>query len=57
MVISEALSAIRRHEMYTIDKLIDNSNLGIAALNMLKGKREKNKKLEKSVAVKTDKIS
>ena len=56
-VTSEVLPAIRKHGMYAIDDLIANPDLGIAALNALKEEREKNKKLEKSVAVKTQQIS
>ena len=54
---SEVLPAIRKHGMYAIDDLIANPDLGIAALNALKEEREKNKKLEESVAVKTQQIS
>ena len=46
-VTSEVLPAIRKHGMYAINELIDNPDLGIAALNALKEEREKNKKLEK----------
>lgn len=56
-VTSEVLPAIRKHGMYAIDDLIANPDLGIAALNALKEEREKNKKLENSVAVKTQQIS
>ena len=56
-VTSEVLPAIRKHGMYAIDDLIANPDLGIAALNALKEEREKNKKLEESVAVKTQQIS
>lgn len=56
-VTSEALPAIRKHGMYAINELIDNPDLGIAALNALKEEREKNKKLEETVAVKTQQIS
>lgn len=56
-VTSEVLPAIRKHGMYAIDDLIANPDLGIAALNALKKEREKNKKLEESVAVKTQQIS
>ncbi len=56
-VTSEVLPAIRKHGMYAIDDLIANPDLGIAALNALKKEREKNKKLENSVAVKTQQIS
>ncbi len=56
-VTSEVLPAIRKHGMYAINELIDNPDLGIAALRALKEEREKNKKLEDSVAVKTQQIS
>ncbi len=56
-VTSEVLPAIRKHGMYAINDLIDNPDLGIAALNALKEEREKNKKLEDSVAIKTQQIS
>jgi len=56
-VTSEVLPAIRKHGMYAINDLIDNPDLGIAALNALKEEREKNKKLEESVAIKTQQIS
>lgn len=56
-VTSEVLPAIRKHGMYAIDDLIADPDLGIAALNALKAEREKNKKLEDSVAVKTQQIS
>ena len=56
-VTSEVLPAIRKHGMYAINELIDNPDLGIAALNALKEEREKNKKLEDSVAIKTQQIS
>lgn len=54
---SEVLPVIRKHGMYAIDYLIADPDLGIAALNALKAEREKNKKLEKSVAVQTQQIS
>ena len=56
-VTSEVLPAIRKHGMYAIDDLIADPDLGIAALNALKAEREKNKKLEQSVAVQTQQIS
>lgn len=45
----EVLHAIRKHEMYAIDDLIANPDLGIAALNALKEEREKNKKIEEKL--------
>ena len=56
-VTSEVLPSIRKHGMYAIDDLIDDPDLGIAALNALKAEREKNKKLKQSVAVQTQQIS
>lgn len=56
-VTSEVLPTIRKHGMYAIDDLIADPDLGIAALNALKAEREKNKKLEQSVAVQTQQIS
>ena len=56
-VTSEVLPAIRKHGMYAIDDLIADPDLGIAALNALKAEREKNKKLEQSVAIQTQQIS
>ncbi|MGN1043530.1 MAG: phage antirepressor [Acutalibacteraceae bacterium] len=56
-VTSEVLPAIRKHGMYAIDDLIANPDWGIAAFNALKEERERNKKLEESVAVKTQQIT
>lgn len=56
-VTSEVLPAIRKHGMYAINELIDNPDLGIAALNALKEEREKNKKLEKKSMIQTQQIS
>ena len=56
-VTSEVLPAIRKHGMYAITELIDNPELGIAALNALKEEREKNKKLEKKSMIQTQQIS
>ena len=47
-VTSEVLPAIRKHGMYAIDDLIANPDLGIAAFNALKEKREKNKMIPKA---------
>lgn len=44
-VTSEVLPSIRKHGLYAIDELIDNPDLGIKALMVLKEEREKNKKL------------
>ena len=56
-VTSEVLPAIRKHGMYAINELLDNPDLGIAALNALKEEREKNKKLEKKSMIQTQQIS
>ena len=56
-VTSEVFPAIRKHGMYAINELIDNPDLGIAALNALKEEREKNKKLEKKSMIQTQQIS
>lgn len=56
-VTSEVLPAIRKHGMYAINELIDNPDLGIAALNALKEDREKNKKLEEKSMIQTQQIS
>ncbi len=56
-VTSEVLPTIRKHGMYAINELIDNPDLGIAALNALKEEREKNKKLEEKSMIQTQQIS
>lgn len=45
-VTAEVLPAIRKHGMYAIDKILDNPDLAIAALQKLKEEREKRKDLE-----------
>lgn len=56
-VTNEVLPAIRKHGMYAINEIIDNPDLGIAALNALKEEREKNKKLEEKSMIQTQQIS
>lgn len=56
-VTSTVLPSIRKHGMYAINDLIDNPDLGIAALKALKEEREKNKKLEEKAMVQSQQIS
>lgn len=56
-VFDEVLPSIRKHGMYAIDELIENPDLGIAALTALKEEREKRKALETTVAVQNQQIS
>lgn len=56
-VFDEVLPSIRKHGMYAIDELIENPDLGIAALTALKEEREKRKALETIVAVQNQQIS
>ena len=56
-VTNEVLPAIRKYGMYAINEIIDNPDLGIAALNALKEEREKNKKLEEKSMIQTQQIS
>lgn len=53
----DVIPAIRKHGVYAVDELINNPDLAIAALQALKEEREKNAKLESTVAVQTQQIT
>lgn len=56
-VTSEVLPAIRKHGMYAIEDLINNPDLGIAALQALKTERERVKELQLTTAIQKQQIS
>ena len=56
-VTAEVLPSIRRHGMYAIDEIIDNPDLGIAALQALKAEREKRLALTAQVAMQSQQIA
>jgi prophage antirepressor-like protein len=56
-VTSEVLPSIRKHGMYAIEDLINNPDLGIAALQALKTERERVKELQLTTAIQKQQIS
>lgn len=56
-VTSEVLPSIRKHGLYATDDLIADPDLAIAAFTALKEEREKTKRLQGEVAVKTQQIA
>ena len=56
-VTKEVLPSIRKHGMYAIDEIIENPDLGIAALQALKAEREKSRALTAQVAVQSQQIA
>jgi len=56
-VTAEVLPAIRKHGMYTIDVILNNPDLAIAALTKLKEEREKRKQLETLTLVQKQQIA
>lgn len=56
-VTSEVLPAIRKHGVYAMDKLLDDPDTLIAALQELKEERRKSKALEQTVAVQSQQIT
>lgn len=56
-VTSEVLPSIRKYGVYAIDDLLNNPDAMIAVLTEIKTEREKNKKLEQTVAVQNQQIT
>ncbi len=56
-VTSEVLPSIRRHGLYAIDDIINNPDLGNAALQALKAEREKSRALTAQVAFQSQQIA
>lgn len=56
-VTSEVIPAIRKHGVYAVDKLLEDPDTLIAALNQLKEERARRKELETQVGVKDQQIA
>lgn len=56
-VTSEVLPAIRKHGVYVVDKMLNNPDMLISALQELKAEREKRKILEETAAVQRQQIT
>lgn len=56
-VTSEVIPTIRRHGVYAVDKLLEDPDTLIAALNQLKEERMRRKELETQVGVKDQQIA
>lgn len=56
-VTSEVLPSIRKHGVYAVDKLLNDPDTLIAALQELKAERNKNKALENTVAIQNQQIA
>lgn len=56
-ITSEVIPAIRKHGVYAVDKLLEDPDTLIAALNQLKEERARRKELETQVGVKDQQIA
>ena len=56
-ITAEVLPAIRKHGMYAMDEILDNSDLAIAVLIQLKEERERRKELENTTLIQRQQIA
>lgn len=56
-VTAEVLPSIRKHGMYAMDEILDNSDLTIAVPTQLKEERERRKELEKTTLIQLQQIA